>query len=204
MSQIKTVRLYGEMARRWGKVHTFYANSAREVISAMVYQFEGFKKYLLDSGSKGLRFKVTQGKDSLVQPTDFTRNSQKELHIKPVLSGGKRAGLGQTILGAVLVAVGVFMTVKQIPGGQAVTAAGVSLMAGGIAQMLVKTPKKADSDSNGSYLFSGNVNTTQQGVPVPVGYGRLIIGSCVISASIDSVDTGSPAGANGIDVSLGT
>ena len=35
-----------------------------------------------------------------------------------------------------------------------------------------------------SYLFNGAVNTTAQGHPVPIGYGRLIVGSAVISASI--------------------
>jgi predicted phage tail protein len=29
------------------------------------------------------------------------------------------------------------------------------------------------------------VNTTAQGHPVPVGYGRMIVGSAVISAGID-------------------
>ena len=35
-----------------------------------------------------------------------------------------------------------------------------------------------------SYTFSGPVNTTAQGQPVPVGYGRLIVGGAVISAGI--------------------
>ncbi len=41
-----------------------------------------------------------------------------------------------------------------------------------------------------SYLFNGPENTTQEGGPVPVGYGQLIIGSQVISASyvIDYID----------------
>jgi len=36
-----------------------------------------------------------------------------------------------------------------------------------------------------SYVFNGAVNTTAQGHPVPVGYGRMIVGSAVISAGID-------------------
>ena len=36
-----------------------------------------------------------------------------------------------------------------------------------------------------SYSFNGAVNTTAQGHPVPVGYGRLVVGSAVISAGID-------------------
>ena len=37
-------------------------------------------------------------------------------------------------------------------------------------------------------IFNGSVNTVGQGHPVPVGYGRLRVGSCVISAGIDTVD----------------
>ena len=35
-----------------------------------------------------------------------------------------------------------------------------------------------------SYLFDGAVNTTRQGNAVPVGYGRLRVGSQVISAGL--------------------
>ena len=70
---------------------------------------------------------------------------------------------------------------------------GASLVLGGLSQMLAQTP---DTSSRGqgqgldsaSYLFNGPVNTTQQGNPVPILYGRLIIGSQVVSASVQAYD----------------
>jgi predicted phage tail protein len=36
-----------------------------------------------------------------------------------------------------------------------------------------------------SFTFSGIVNTSKQGLPVPVAYGRLFVGSAVISSGLD-------------------
>ena len=38
------------------------------------------------------------------------------------------------------------------------------------------------------YHFNGVVNTTAQGNPVPLGYGRMIVGSAVVSAGIYAMD----------------
>ena len=36
-----------------------------------------------------------------------------------------------------------------------------------------------------SFSFSGIVNTAKQGLPVPTAYGRLFVGSAVISSGLD-------------------
>ena len=63
------------------------------------------------------------------------------------------------------------------------------MILGGVAQMIAPTAKSSDPserpENQPSYVFNGAVNTTAQGHPVPVGYGRLIVGSAVISAGID-------------------
>jgi predicted phage tail protein len=48
-----------------------------------------------------------------------------------------------------------------------------------------KTPGTPDRPENKpSYVFDGPINTAAQGNPVPVCYGRLIVGSQVISAGM--------------------
>ena len=37
-----------------------------------------------------------------------------------------------------------------------------------------------------SYVFSGNINLARQGTPLPLGYGRLKVGSSVVQASVRS------------------
>jgi predicted phage tail protein len=66
--------------------------------------------------------------------------------------------------------------------------AGIAMAIGGVVQMLTPLPKSPNQedrpDNKPSYIFNGAVNTTAQGYPVPVGYGRMIVGSAVISAGI--------------------
>jgi predicted phage tail protein len=44
------------------------------------------------------------------------------------------------------------------------------------------------ADNRSSYIFNGPVNLTAQGNPVPLCYGRMIIGSVVISAGLSVED----------------
>jgi len=60
---------------------------------------------------------------------------------------------------------------------------GASLMFSGISTLLSKSPE-SQTAKDGSFVFAGATNTTKQGVPVPIGYGELVVGSVVISAGI--------------------
>ena len=66
------------------------------------------------------------------------------------------------------------------------------MMLGGIVQALSPQQKAlstSDGPDNGtSYNFNGTVNTTAQGNIVPLGYGRMTVGSAVISAGLYTED----------------
>lgn len=95
---------------------------------------------------------------------------------------------------------------------------GMALIIGGISQMLFKPPKADLSsdrpDTAASYTFNGAVNTTTQGNIVPVGFGRMRVGSQVVAVNIQTFDIPvdpqgdktpppEPPVFNGIPVSLG-
>ena len=62
---------------------------------------------------------------------------------------------------------------------------GTGLMLGGAAMMLTPdVPDGTSSEKAENYLFSGPVNTMKQGESIPLVYGRAIVGSKTISASI--------------------
>ena len=68
--------------------------------------------------------------------------------------------------------------------------AGWGMIVGGVIGLLTPVPKTPGSADNGnSYYFNGPVNTVQQGVPVPLIYGRCLVGSQIISAhtSVDQI-----------------
>jgi predicted phage tail protein len=102
------------------------------------------------------------------------------IRIVPAIAGAKQ-GVLQTILGVVLIVVGVLYGVQQF------VQLGAALVLGGISQMLF-APHKSDGpakpDNLPSYAFNGAVNTAQQGNPVPIGYGRMVVGSQVIAAGL--------------------
>ena len=70
--------------------------------------------------------------------------------------------------------------------------AGVGLVAAGVSNLLAETPKFADFKDPGakksfgqSYLFDGPEGTAGEGGPVPIGYGRLIVGGVAITATYE-------------------
>jgi predicted phage tail protein len=134
------------------------------------------------------------GADGLNTPA----GAGEEIRIAPIIQGSKAAGTLQTIIGVVLIVVASIysggVAAAFSSGGWAGTAAvaGASMVVGGIVQMLSPQPKglkNGDGPNNDpSYSFAGPVNTEAQGHPVPLVYGRGIVGSAVISAGIAAED----------------
>ncbi|GAB5345928.1 tail assembly protein [Pseudomonas fluorescens] len=157
-------------------------------------QFPGFERYMLQSADKGLRFAVFNGKRTMTEDDIHKPLGKDVIRIAPVLTGSKRAGGLQTIIGAVLIAVAYFNPFGYLTGPAAsmMMMAGASMVMGGVMQMLSPPPKglgAQDSPSNrASYSFNGPVNTSAQGNPVGLLYGQLIVGSSVISAGIYAQD----------------
>lgn len=191
MRQLRTVRLYGQLGSRFGREFHFVldSNTVGEAISALCSQIPGFRAYLAQAKEKGMGFSVFAGKKRLSE-SDLTQPSGcNDIRIAPVLLGSKRAGTFQVILGIVLIVVG---AITSAYGGGALIKLGIFMVAGGLAQMLSPQPKGLKNgdrpDNQPSYVFNGAVNTQAQGNPVPVLYGRMIVGSAVVSAGIDAAD----------------
>lgn len=199
MPILRTVILAGELAKKYGRTHRFAISTPAEAIRALCANFKGFDRHLIDSQQRGVAYKVTIDRQPIDDKLEGLREPYSQtLRIVPVVTGGKSGFLG-VVLGAVLIASAFF-----VPGLAAVTlfgtttlasvafGLGTSLLLGGVSQMLSpqpKAPQPYESPENEpSYSFNGPVNTTAQGQSVPVCYGRLIVGSAVISAGITADD----------------
>lgn len=183
---MKTILLYGFLGRKFGRVHHYDVASPAEAVRAMCATLQGFRKAVVDGGAYRV---LVGGKQALsVDEVPNPVSDRESIRIVPVIAGAGR-GVGQFIVGAILVAGGTYL------GQTWAVNLGVSLMIGGVAQMLFapKTPETVDKPANqASYAFDGAVNTAAQGNPVPVLYGGpLIVGSQVISAglSVESMDS---------------
>ena len=141
---------------------------------------------MVDSSEKGLRYAIFNGRENVGEDDLGKPTGRDVIRIVPVISGSKRAGLIQTVVGVVLIAVGSYF------GQTWAVQLGIGLTIGGAMQMLSPQAKglgTQDGPNNRpSYSFNGPVNTSVQGNPVPLLYGRMIVGSAVISAGIYSED----------------
>lgn len=171
------VKLYGHLGKRFGRVHRFDIRTPAEALRALKANCKGFAQYLTEHSAPGYRIVTDFGDrtvDQLGEPA-----GRSGIKIIPYVAGASH-GVGQFILGAVLVAADVFVFHTGY-----LTHIGVAMMVGGVSQMLF-APPKPNSGSGGSgnqpsYAFNGAANTSTQGNPVPVCYGRLQVGSQVIS-----------------------
>jgi predicted phage tail protein len=190
MEILREVRLYGHLGKRFGRIHHLAVESAAEAVRALCVVIDGFERHVLQHGSPGYRVwagRANLGADELAQPV----GTREVIRIVPVVEGAKRQGLGQTIVGAVLIVAGMVMTAYGVPGGAQVTQAGIAMVIGGVIQML--SPQRGadgtEQDKNGpSYSFNGAVNVDAEGGCVPVLYGEMIVGSVVISGGIRTAD----------------
>ncbi|HIH4373019.1 TPA: tail assembly protein [Citrobacter freundii] len=183
-----TIKLSGSLAKMFGRAHQRLISTPREVFRALSVTVPGFEKYLNTSKARGLTYTVMVGKRNISESDLDFPNAGQEIRIVHVIIGSKRAGVLQTILGAALVAVSIWMPGVSIAASNMMFAAGASMALGGIAQMLSPQPgglaSKQDADNKASYAFGGVTNTTAQGNPVPLCYGKRRIGGAIISAGI--------------------
>ena len=196
--EVKTIRLYGVLGSLFGREHRLAVNSPLEAIKALSTVIPGFQRYLLNSKEMGITYAVFEGRRNLRKEDLPLDSNGADIRIAPVIIGSKKAGVFQTILGAVMVAVGVITGVLTgwtgIGGtiGFGLAMSGASMMLGGVVQMLSPMQgglaSRQDPDNKPSYAFGGPVNTIAQGNPVPILYGRRRIGGAIISAGIYAED----------------
>jgi len=200
MSELKTVRLYGKLGAKFGRVHQLAISSPREAIKALCVLYLGFERYLADAHLRGVEFAVFKGKHNIGED-EFHLDTTQDIRIAPIIKGSKNGGLFQTILGVAMI--GAAMMLGPVGWaafgaggfmGGALALGGASMTLGGIVQMLSPQPPGAtvrqDADNKPSYAFGGAVNTTARGNPVPLLYtlDRKEIGGAIISAGIYTED----------------
>lgn len=188
---LKTIKLYGILAKKFGKEFRLDVENTREAMRALSMQIPGFEHFMLHAHEQGLEFAVFQDKQNIGESEIDMATSAQVIKIVPrVMGAGGDGGIVQTVLGAVLVVVGVLVTIGTLGGGAplgaALIGAGIGMMVGGIAMMLMpKTETTQDENQDGNKAnkgFGGAVTTVAQGNPVPVLYGQREVGGFIASA----------------------
>ena len=210
---MKVVKVYGALRKRLGQCRfEFEAATPAQAIKALCINFPGLDKWLIESEKDGVGYRVTIGKEhaaddlsALVMPW-----SEREVFsITPVITGAGR-GFGQIFAGIALVGLALLNPAVSLTatgfapttgtlaaatfGTKLAIAAGtlgLGLTFMGIAQAISPQPDFSALETGPeaakleSFTFSNVVNTSRQGLPVPIAYGRVFVGSAVLSSGLD-------------------
>lgn len=194
---LRRIKLYGKLAKFIGhRVLEADVSSAAEAVRFLLANWPELEQHMADQ-----HYRVSVGTYALDKDELHDPAGQQEISIAPVIAGA--GTVGRIILGVALVALsfvsfgagagawaGVGSTAAATATGSfAALNLGAFLVLGGVAQLLTPTPKMqaVDQDPRKTYNFSGIQQTSRQGTPVPVVYGKTLLGSIVISAGVDTV-----------------
>lgn len=188
--------LSGALGERFGRDHYFDIATPAEALRALHANFDGF---MATFSAPEQYYRLIVDDEGIPDVEGLHIPLSKTVHIVPVIAGAK-SGIGGILLGGALIAASFYLpgsalfTIGTFAPSMASIAFGLgtSLALGGVSQLLSPMPKAAKPaeapQNEPSYSFNGPINTTAQGQPVPIGYGRLIVGSSVISAGLTADD----------------
>ena len=193
---MKVVKVYGALRKKLGQCRfEFDVATPAQAIKALCVNFPGLDKWLVDSEKDGVGYRVAVSKEKVTEQdvsSLLMPFSDKEVFsITPVVAGAGR-GTGQILAGVALVAL------TLVPGGLPIAGTlatkigllGGSLILSGIATAISPQPdmgleRGREAAKLESFVFNNVVNTSKQGLPVPIAYGRVFVGSAVLSSGLD-------------------
>ena len=192
---LRKIKLYGKLAKFIGhRVLEADVATAAEAVRFLLANWPELEAHMSDQ-----YYRVSVGTYDLTAEELYDPAGAAPISFVPVVAGA--GAVGRIIVGVLLVAVAIAFpligvgaaaiaagtTVGAVSASIALT--GLSLIIGGVAQLLTPTPTTSqdEGDPRKSFSFSGIQNTNRAGVPVPVVYGETLVGSVVISAGIDIV-----------------
>jgi len=187
--RMTTIKLSGSLAKKFGRDHRRQLDSGQswEAFKALKNTIEGFEEEIRRLERLGMRFAIFRNRKNIGEG-ELGLGGAREIRVVPVISGSKRAGLLQTIVGVVLLAVSAIFPATA----SYLAPAGIGLVAGGVIQMLSPQAsglkQSASPDNMPSYAFGSAKNTTASGNPVPICIGERRWGGAIISASIYAED----------------
>lgn len=188
------VYLEGALGERFGREWEFEINSPSEALKMVDANNPGVACWLRMHAGKFTHYRVIveteAGVESALCEGSYQLNCKmKSVRFVPIIEGAGK--FGNMIIGAIVVIIGVVYGIYTEDWATAaeIIQAGVNMMAvSAITALTTKTPKPPDQNQNYeaknlvSTAFASTENTTEQGYPVPVIYGRCRVGSRVISS----------------------
>lgn len=198
---LREIKVYGELADFCGfKSLTADVKTAADAIKCLIGNNPELEPHMCSRYYKVIVEDNPITIEELHYPAGRTA-----IKIIPVVTGEGGRGLGSILFGALLIG-GAFMfsggalTLGSFTGAagatpfaslgfftKAAVGIGAGLVLNGVSSMLTPTQQinNSEADPENSFAFSSPINVSRAGIPIPLIYGRRVVGSAVISAGID-------------------
>lgn len=172
---MKNVRLHGKLGKEFVSSIDLDVSTPAEALSALIANFPNIQKYFSDKEKEGVTYGIkNRSTNKFLTKDELTIGASGGLDICPVPAGS--ATLAMSFASS-------FVT---------------SLISGYFQNMISKAFETDDTvltAETNSYIYNGKENKYEQGSIVPLGYGRMLVGSNVISSSINNYDLNAETGA---------
>ena len=203
---LRTVKVYGHLAEHCGQsVFEALVRTPAEAIRFLLCNFPSLRGVMRDGHYKVVASDLELDLADHPEQLHYPLGTDEVVRVIPVITGA--GGVGKILAGAALIGLslafpggGLFGgTVFGFLGGPAasagfltavgtgISAIGASLVLGGVSDLITPVPRApdVDNDPRENFNFSVIQNVTREGVPVPIVYGEMIVGSVVVSAGLN-------------------
>jgi predicted phage tail protein len=177
------VFLEGRLGQVLGRRFSFKTKTLKETLNAIEANTNRLRSYFLNSKKRAFAIFVDD-KEISVDQNLICNVKDKEVRIIPILFGAVAAT-------AAWAAAAIFTSATAIK--VATFVIGAILAAAllfGISLLISKLMEPDDPEivTTSSFIFGQAENVAKQGLPVPVGYGKFIVGSRTVSVNSFAVD----------------
>lgn len=181
------IKLHGILAKDFGGEFKLHLDNINTLIDAIECNRSGFLKKLNSLSQMGLNYCLVMDGQTVMDKKSLSSKKPKRIDFVPIVCGqgvvAAVVGVAGLIAGAALPA-GLLATALSIGGG--------IFLSAGLSMLLAPKPEFPDSVASEStvsaltrsFAFANRANVAVQGVAVPVGYGRLRVGSQVIQGTV--------------------
>jgi predicted phage tail protein len=180
------IKLHGILAKDFGGEFKLHLDNINTLIDAIECNRSGFLKKLNTLSQMGLNYCLVIDGQTVMDKKSLSSKKPKRIDFVPIVCGqgfvAAAVGIAGLIAGAA--------TAGAI--GTALSIAGGIFLSAGLSMLLAPKPEFPDavaaestvSALTRSFSFANRANVAVQGVAVPVGYGRLRVGSQVIQGTV--------------------
>jgi len=173
------VRLHGILAQEFGDTFPLNVGNSKDVLHALDANNDGFIARVVGLQKEGCLYEIIIDKKRVNHTEELqNRHNPETIDLVPAITGSGIVALGSALIGVL---------------GSGTLLAGIAkaILFAAISYALSPKPEveqlevTADA-SKESLIFSNVANVASQGAPLPIGYGRLKVGSQVVQATIKS------------------